>query len=294
MTRRGRAAVFGAEGQIGREAMRALAAAGFEVTGFGRAQCDVTDAKAVEAALDEIGERDVVVNAAAWNDVVGAETRFAEALLSNGCAPYFIALAAHRRSATMVHFGTDYVFDGNKGSPYVESDPVHPLNEYGRTKLCGEALAACAMNRLYLARVSTVFGVDGGQRRKNIVERVLAASRDRTPMRLMGDGAMSPTYAADAADVVADLLRVGAPFGTYHVANGGACSWLAFAEEIVRLCGGTAHFERAGAQESDARVQRPLFSALRSEKLSGLGLQTRPWQDGLQRYLRVTGRLKKA
>jgi dTDP-4-dehydrorhamnose reductase len=286
--------VFGAQGQIGREALRALAAAGYEPVGFGREQCDVTDAKAVGERLSGFGERDVVVNAAAWNDVAGAETRFADALLANGCAPYFIALAAHRSGATFVHFSSDYVFDGLKGSPYVESDAARPLNAYGRTKLCGEVLAAAVASRFYLARVSTVFGTADNFRRENFVERVLAASQNRTPMRLMGVGAMSPTYAADAADAVAQLLRSGAAFGTYHVANAGACSWYAFAEEIIRLCGGAARFERVGAQDGDVRVQRPLNSALSSEKLQGLGLRTRPWQDGLRRYLLATGRLKEA
>jgi dTDP-4-dehydrorhamnose reductase len=284
--------VFGAHGQIGRELVRALAAATYDVVALGRAQCDVIDANAVDECINGFGEGDVVVNAAAWNDVAGAETKFADAILANGCAPYFIALAARRRAATMLHFSTDYVFDGRKGSPYVESDPVHPLNAYGRSKLCGEALAAATTPRLYLARVSTVFGVADAGRRPNFVERVLAASRDGTPMRLLGDGAMSPTYAADAADAVAGLLQTGAPFGTYHVANSGACSWFAFAEEIVRMSGGTSIVERAGAHESDTRVQRPLNSALRSEKLGGLGLQTRSWQDGLKSYLRATGRSK--
>jgi dTDP-4-dehydrorhamnose reductase len=284
--------VFGAQGQIGSEAMRALAAIGYETLGFGRAQCDVTDAKAVGNALKSFGEADVVVNAAAWNDVAGAETGFAGAMLLNGCAPYFIARAVHRHGATMVHFGTDYVFDGRKDSPYVESDAVHPLNAYGRTKLCGEVMASEVAERLYLARVSTVFGVAARPRRENFVERVIAASRDGTPMRLLDEGAMSPTYAADAADAIAQLLRDDAPFGTYHVANSGACSWYAFAEEIARLCGAKATFERVGADQSDVLVQRPLNSALRSEKLSGLGLQTQSWQKGLQRYLRATGRLK--
>jgi dTDP-4-dehydrorhamnose reductase len=284
--------VFGARGQIGREVVRALAASGYATVGLGHAQCDITDPDAVGAALGGIGEGDVVVNAAAWNDVVGAETRFADAMLANGCAPYFVARAAQWCGATMVHFGTDYVFDGRSGSPYVESDAVHPLNSYGRAKLCGEVLVKAVAPRVYLARVSTVFGVSDDRRRQNFVERVLAASRDGTPIRLMADGAMSPTYAADAADVVADLLRTDAPFGTYHVANTGACSWYAFAEEILRLAGRSARLERLGALEGDQRVTRPLNSALRSESLGSLGLMTQPWQDGLRRYLGATGHLK--
>ena len=291
MTGRGRAAVFGADGQIGRESVRALGAIGFKTKSFARAQCDVTDAKGVAAALQGFENGDVVLNAVAYNDVARAEDDFAAALLTNGCAPYFLALAARERGAILVHFSTDYVFDGRKETPYVESDAVHPLNAYGRTKLCGEAFAAAAAPRHYLARVSTVFGAAGSARRENFVERVLSAARDGASLRLMSAGAISPTYAADAADIVAAIVDAGAPFGTYHVANSGACSWFDFAEAIARLSGATPKIERLEAEDTDKHVRRPLASALTSEKLSGLGLRAKPWQDGLRRYLQAAGRL---
>lgn len=292
MNIRGRAAVFGADGQIGREAVRALGAIGLETTRFGRAQCDVTDAKAVDAALFGFGEGDIVLNAAAYNDVVRAEDEFAPALLANGCAPYFIALAAARCRATLVHFGTDYVFDGRKASPYVESDPVRPLNAYGRSKLCGEILASSASPRHFIVRISAVFGIPAGGR-PNFVERVLASTRNGAALRLMGEGTISPTYAADAADIVAGLIQAGAEFGTYHASNRGACSWFEFAEEIAKLAGRSPNLEKLAAHETDARLNRPLFSALESEKLDALGLQPKPWQDGLRRYLVATGQLKR-
>lgn len=191
----------------------------------------------------------------------------------------------------MVHFGTDYVFDGRKESPYVESDAVNPLNAYGRSKLCGDLLASAAAPRHYLARVSTVFGAAGTSRRENFVERVLAAAREGDSLRLMADGAISPTYAADAADLVAAIIGAAAPFGTYHVANSGACSWLEFAEEIARLSGSRANLVGLRAADTDKFVRRPLFSALGSEKLQALELKAKPWQDGLQRYLKSSVRL---
>jgi dTDP-4-dehydrorhamnose reductase len=289
--KRRRAAVFGAGGQIGREMVRFLAAAGIEAAGFTRAQCDVTDANAIDAALAGFAVGDIVVDAAAYNDVAGAEALFQEALRANGCAPYFIALAADRCGATVVHFGTDYVFDGSKRSAYVESDAPHPLNAYGRTKLCGEVLVAAAAPRHYLARVSSVFGTGDRAGRANYVERVVAAAQDGTTLELMGDGAMSPTYASDAAELVARLLGAGAPFGTYHVANGGRCSWFEFARAIAVLTGSSPRLIRLEAGGSDSLVRRPLFSALESERLSALGIRSRPWQDGLRRYLESAGRL---
>ncbi len=290
MTKRRRAAVFGASGQIGREMVRVLAAAGIEAAGFTRAQCDVTDARAIDAALAGFAAGDIVVNAAAFNDVAGAEASFQDALRANGCAPYLIALAADRCGATVVHFGTDYVFDGSKRSAYIESDAPHPLNAYGRTKLCGEILVAAAAPRHYLARVSSVFGVGDREGRANFVERVVAAAQDGAPLELMGDGAMSPTYSCDAAELVARLLGAGAPFGTYHVANSGACSWFAFAQEIAKVTGSSPRLISLDAGGSDSFVRRPLYSALESERLSSLGILSRPWQDGLRRYLESAGR----
>jgi len=290
MSARRRAAVFGAGGQIGHAMVAALVASGFETAGFARARCDVTDASAIDAALDRFAEGDVVVNAAAYNDVAGAEEHFADALRTNGCAPYLIALAADRRGATLVHFGTDYVFDGHKGSAYVESDAPHPLNAYGRSKLCGEVLAA-ATARHYLARVAAVFGVADRGGRANFVERVITVAREGKALEVIGDGAISPTSASDAAEIVTGLLRAGAPFGTYHVANGGACSWFAFAQEIAMLTGSSPRLIRLDAEGSDKRVRRPLFSALESERLPTLGISSRSWQDGLRRYVESTGRL---
>ena len=287
--KRRRAAVFGAGGQIGRAMVRALNAAAVETAGFTRAHCDVTDPAAIDAALAGFSEDDIVVNAAAYNDVAGAETNFADALNANGCAPYFIALAAQRCGAIVVHFGTDYVFDGAKRSAYVESDAPHPLNAYGRSKLCGEVLVATAGSRRYLARVSSVFGSADPGGRANFVTRVAAAAKTHADLRLMGDGAISPTYADDAAALVARLLDARAPFGTYHIANAGACSWFDFAQEIARLTGSSLRLVRLGAGDSDPRVHRPLFSALDSERLPALGIHSRPWQDGLRRYLAAEG-----
>jgi len=291
VTTRQRAVVLGAGGQIGREMLRVLSAANIAAEGFTRSQCDVTDASAIDAALAGLAEGDIVVNAAAYNDVVGAEAHFADALRANGCAPYLIALGADRRGATLVHFGTDYVFDGLKRAAYVESDAPHPLNAYGRTKLCGDVLVAAAAPRHYLARVSSVFGAGARGRRVNFVERVVAAARDGAPLELMGDGAISPTYASDAAELVARLLGACAPYGTYHVANRGACSWFDFAHEIATLTGSSPRLVRLNSVGSDRFVHRPLFSALESERLLALGILSRPWQDGLRRYLESAGRL---
>jgi dTDP-4-dehydrorhamnose reductase len=291
VSKRRRAAIFGAGGQIGREMVRVLSAAGIDAAGFTRAQCDVTEPRAIDTALAGFATGDLVVNAAAYNDVAGAEAHFADALRANGCAPYLLALAADRCGATVVHFGSDYVFDGSKRPAYVESDAPHPLNAYGRTKLCGEILVAAAAPRHYIARVSSVFGTGSRAGRANFVERVIAAGRDGSPLELMADGAISPTYALDAAELVARLLVGGAPYGTYHVANSGTCTWFEFGHEIATMAGSSPLLIRLDAGGSDKRVRRPLCSALESERLPALGIFSHPWQDGLRRYLESAGRL---
>jgi dTDP-4-dehydrorhamnose reductase len=289
VTWRGRAAVFGADGQIGRELVRVLGTNGYDVRPFTKARCDVTDAAAVDQALDGLTIGDVVLNAAAYNDVAGAESDFASALRVNGCGPFFIAAAAARCGAAMVHFSSDYVFDGNKRSPYLESDRAYPLNAYGRTKLCGESLAVQTCPSSYVARVATVFGIAAPGARANFVDRVVSAARAGERLRLMADGAMSPTYAADAAEMVVRLLLAEAPCGAYHVANSGGISWYGLAHEIARQCGMDLRAEALDASATDASVRRPLFSALASEKLERVRLRAAPWQDGLRRYLTAKG-----
>lgn len=276
-----RAAVFGSRGQLGRALLAALAADGIAVEALDRPRVDIAHPEEVEAALHGFDDGDMVVNAAGWTDVRGAERAPRAAFESNVAGAYAVAVAAQRRGCTLIHFSTDYVFDGAAGAPYDEQAPPNPLNIYGATKAAAETLVRRGCASHLIVRVATLFGNAPGRARPNVVDRILADGVERDlPMR--ADGAMSPTYADDAAAIVAGLIRLRAPFGIYHASNAGSCSWFAFATAIAE----DAEMPlRIVAAKGGDDIRRPLASALSVEKAASLGLAPRQWRDGLRRYL---------
>src|SRR5512138_1389519 len=184
-----KAVVFGASGQLAVELVRELTARGYEVTGLTRAQVDIADGKAVEAALARLDPQ-VVFNAAAYNQVDVAEQEPQAAFLVNGLAVRNLAVACRQLDARLVHFSTDYVFDGFKGSPYLETDSPHPLGAYAVSKLAGELYAQAYLDRVLVIRTSGVFGPGGlHTARGNFIELMLRLARDNRPIRVVEDHA---------------------------------------------------------------------------------------------------------
>src|ERR1700734_349038 len=190
-----RAVVFGASGQLGVELVRELKSRQYEVAGWDRAQADITDRAAVENALASF-DAEVVLNAAAYNQVDVAEQEPQAALLVNALAVRNLALACRQVDARLVHFSTDYVFDGQAERPYTEDDPPHPLGAYAVSKLAGELYAQAYLERVLVVRTSGVFG-PGGLRtaRGNFPELMLRLAREGKPLRIVSDHVASPTYA---------------------------------------------------------------------------------------------------
>lgn len=259
---------------------------------YDHAACDVGSLDAVLEAADGLTDTDVLVNAAAWTDVAAAERDQTAAFDTNYRGCLNISLASQSTGATCVTFSTDYVFDGSKASPYLESDPTNPLNVYGASKLAGETITRETATRHYVARMATVFGVAAGRRRPNFVDRIAGLARGST-IELVDEGSISPTYAADAAELVGQLLACRAPYGVYHLANAGACTWYELGSVVRELCGVDINVRRATPGHGDV-VRRPLRSALASEKLPALGIAPKPWRDALARYLRITHQITAA
>ena len=217
-----RAVVVGSDGQLGRELVVAL---GAQVAWAGdRAEVDVTDEGAVSALLAR-ARPDVVFNATAWNRVDAAETEPAAAFAVNAFAPHFLARAARDAGALVVHYSTDYVFDGTAARPYREDDAPRPLGVYGASKLAGEHLVAAAGGEHLVVRTSGVFGRGGSEQKGgSFVERIVAQARAGQPLRVVADQVFAPTFAADLAAASIALVRAGAR-GLFHVTNAGSCSW---------------------------------------------------------------------
>jgi dTDP-4-dehydrorhamnose reductase len=269
--------VTGAAGMLGRDVMLAAGNAGHEVVGYGRAELDVTDPAALDRRL-ELERPDVVINCAAWTDVDGAETAEEAAFAVNGRGAGNVAAAAAKVEARIVYVSTDYVFDGAKGAPYVESDQPAPLSAYGRTKLAGEEAVAAANKRHFIVRSAGLFGVGG----RNFVETMLQLAEDRSEVTVVRDQVGSPTYTWHLAYGVVRLIE-GIEYGIHHMAAGGQCSWYEFAREIFEQAGVECRVLSITSEEFGAAAPRPAFSALVSQREHAIRLPG--WQDGLAGYL---------
>ena len=269
--------VTGAAGMLGRDVMLAAGNAGHQVVGFGHAELDIADASAVGTKLE--GEKpDVVINCAAWTDVDGAEEAEEAATAINGAGAGNVAAAAAAVGASVVYVGSDYVFDGSKGAPYVETDQAAPLSAYGRSKLAGEEATRAANKRHFVVRSAWLFGTGG----PNFVETMLRLAADHGEVLVVRDQVGSPTYTWHLAYGIVRLIE-GVEFGIHHMAAAGACSWYEFAREIFEQANVECKVMSATTEMLGRPAPRPPYSVLTSQREHAIELPS--WQDGLGAYL---------
>ena len=237
---------------------------------------DIRDAEAVHAAVHGFAP-DVVLHTAAYTDVDGAEADPAAAAAINVEGTRNVVQAVRGTHTVLVYFSTDYVFDGTKDRPYVETDTPRPLSAYGRTKLAGEKEVLGWAHGM-VVRTSWLFSENG----TNFVKTILSAARSKAntgePLRVVDDQVGSPTYAGHLAAAVDEALRLGVSPGLYHIAGGGYCSWCELAREVVTLAGLRVPVEPISTAEAGRPALRPAFSALASER----PIPRLPrWEDGV-------------
>jgi dTDP-4-dehydrorhamnose reductase len=268
--------VLGAGGMLGRDVMRA---AGADATGLTHAELDITDAAATATAVSD-ARPETVINCAAYTDVDGAESEPELALRVNAEGAGNAAAAAAAVGAAVIYVSSDYVFDGSKREPYVESDPTGPISSYGRSKLAGEQATAAANPRHFLVRSSWLFGEHG----RNFVDTMLTLERDE--LKVVDDQVGCPTFTGHLAE---GLLRVARrdDHGVHHVAGGGSCSWYELAREIFRRAGLERRVEPCTTDEFPRPAPRPASSVLGTERSDPVRLPS--WQDGLDAYLGARG-----
>jgi dTDP-4-dehydrorhamnose reductase len=261
-----RIVVFGATGQLGVELCAELTRRGYEVRGFERTALDICDGEKVERALAEF-DPSAVFNAAAYNQVDVAEREPLAAFEANALGVRNLALACRQNDARLIHFSTDYVFDGKLGRPYVETDPTHPLGAYAVSKLAGELYAQAYLARPLIIRTSGVFG-PGGLRtaRGNFPELMLRLAREGKPIRVVEDHSASPTYAPALASRSIDLLENDLD-GIFHLGGGQPVSWFDFAKLIFEKSGTAANLTPTNEREYRTAASRPKFSALENARL---------------------------
>ncbi|MGQ0653687.1 MAG: dTDP-4-dehydrorhamnose reductase [Betaproteobacteria bacterium] len=276
-----RVLLLGRNGQVGWELERMLAPA-YELTALERSQCDLRDPDQVLGAVRDARPQ-VIVNAAAYTAVDRAETEAHAATVINARAPALLAAEARRVGAYLLHYSTDYVFDGAKRSPYVESDPTNPMQVYGRTKLEGEAAIRASGCRHLILRTSWVYAGRG----KNFMLAILARARSGAPLRVVNDQRGTPTWAHDVAALTAALLKLKElPAGTFHAASAGDTTWFDFALEILRRAGVAAAVEPVSTADYGSPTPRPLYTVLDSRQLgraSGIP-PIGDWRDRLSAF----------
>jgi dTDP-4-dehydrorhamnose reductase len=270
--------VTGAGGMLGRAVVDAATRAGHDVRGATRADLDVTDAAAVSQAV--VAHRsEAVINCAAYTNVDGAESDRATALAVNGDAAGHVAAAAARAGALVVHISTDYVFDGSKREPWLESDATGPLGVYGESKLAGERAVAAATARHAIVRTAWLFGAGG----KNFVDTMLTLGAQREEVSVVTDQVGCPTWAGHLAEALVQLAQRREQTGIHHIAGAGACSWNELAREVFARAALDCRVLPATSQDFVRPAARPAYSVLGSERSHPIVLP--PWQEGVGAYL---------
>ena len=284
-----KAIVFGGGGQLGIELCREFERRSWQVIKFERQSLDVTDAALVESAVGR-EEAEVVLNAAAYNQVDIAEKEPAAAFQANALAVRNIAMACRQAGAKLIHYSTDYVFDGTKGSSYVETDATHPLGAYAVSKLAGELYAQAYLDDALILRTSGVFGPGGMfTPRGNFVEVMLRMAKNGQPIRVVMDHVASPTYAPAMAHRTAEMLDQKLS-GIYHLGGGEPVSWYHYARLIFDLAGLSPSLQPTDEREYRTAARRPKYSALSNAKMNAAGIEPMPpFREAVRQYLEARG-----
>lgn len=275
--------VTGGAGQVGLELQRAAWPQGVVLHSPTRNELDLTRAPSIQALFDEVPFA-AVINSAAWTAVDKAETEVAGALATNAGGPALLADITRERGIPLVQVSTDYVFDGEKVEPYVETDPVAPIGIYGASKLAGEMAVLLGNPRSVVLRTAWVLSAH----RSNFLKTMLRLAADRPALRVVDDQHGCPTSAADIADALKTIVLQmiadnAAPTGVYHFVNAGEASWADLAREVFRLSaeagGPSAEVEGIPSEQYPTPARRPKNSRLSTAKIiADYGVESRPWQ----------------
>lgn len=273
--------VTGVSGQLGHDVCAELNARGLKNRGVSSRDFNLTDKEAVHSYIKEYAP-DAVIHCAAYTAVDKAEDELEIAHAINTDGTRFIAEICRDLGAKMMYISTDYVFPGDGDHYYEPDDQTGPLGAYGKTKLGGELAVQELLGKFFIVRISWVFGKNG----KNFVRTMLKLAETRSELNVVADQIGSPTYTADLAPLLCDMIMT-EKYGIYHATNEGICSWAEFAQEIFRLAGKNVTVHPIKTSEYPTRAVRPLNSRMSKDKLSENGFRRLPeWKDALERYLK--------
>jgi dTDP-4-dehydrorhamnose reductase len=277
--------LIGANGQLGSDLAPVLAT-NVDLIPLTRRDIDLTDPASVDLALSTHAP-DVVINTAAYNRVDDAENEPDAAFRINSVAPQILARSCSRIGARLLHVSTDYVFSGQRTTPWTEQDRPEPQSVYGISKLAGELAVRAACPDSYIVRVSGLFGLAGSRGKGgNFVETMLRLQAEKQVIRVVDDQVLAPTYTKDLASKLTEFVLARPPAGIYHMTASGSCSWYEFARAIFELAQLEVELYPQSTAEAGSRAKRPAYSVLSNDGLRAIGLsQIRPWDRGLAEYL---------
>lgn len=278
--------VTGVKGQLGFDVMKILKKRGIDCLGADIEEFDITDYDMTRKFITEYNP-DVVVHCSAYTAVDKAEENIDICRAVNVDGPKNIATVCRELDCKMVYISTDYVFPGVGETFYEVDDATGPLGQYGMTKLDGEIAVKSCIDKYFIVRISWVFGINGN----NFVKTMLRVGKDRDEVNVVADQIGSPTYTADLAILLCDMLET-EKYGTYHATNEGICSWADFTEEIFRQAGYSTKVNRVTTEEYGAKAPRPKNSRMSKKSLDDNGFARLPdWKDALKRYLEELGQI---
>lgn len=280
-------ALIGVDGQLGTDINIYFKSKGLKVTGLvGLKDIDVCDYRMSENILKEI-KPVLIINTAAFHDVDRCEDEVLSAFKVNVIGVKNLAVICREMNVPLMHFSTDYVFDGKKKEPYTESDYAGPISIYGISKLAGEQLMQYMLEKYYIVRLSGLYGLADcvGKKGGNFVELMIKLAKKNKQIKVVNDQVLTPTSTRDVAEKLFELIQT-EKYGIYHMTNTGSCSWYEFTREIFKLMNLTTSILPTTTEEFGARARRPEYSVLDNANLRKIGLaDLRNWKEALKDYI---------
>jgi dTDP-4-dehydrorhamnose reductase len=282
-------AIIGSNGQLGTDLTEVLSQE-HDVTGLTHSDVEIAEISNVKKVISSL-KPEIVLNTAAYNLVAQADKEPAAAFQINATGPLNLAKVCDDLGIRLVHYSTDYVFDGKKQQPYTETDCPNPLNVYGGSKLAGEYFALNYSQKSYVVRVSGIYGkVPSRGKGENFITAMIKLSREKPEVRVVDDEILTPTPTYHIATNTAALIKTDA-FGLYHMTCEGECSWYEFAKEIWETLQIKTPLHRISVKDSPAMVKRPSYSVLENGNLNKLGINAMPaWKEALLEFLKRESR----
>jgi len=279
--------VIGANGQLGSDIVKVFSSE--NVIPLTHKDVEISEGASVKNAL-EAYKPDLVINTAAYHRISDCEKNALKSFGINSIGTKNLAIACRENKAILVHISTDYVFDGEKKEPYIESDSPRPLNVYGISKLAGEYYIKYLCPKYFIVRTSGLYGsVKCRAKGGNFIDLMLNLAKKQDEIEVVNDEVLTPTYTLDLARKIRDLIQTDY-FGLYHITNNGSCSWYEFAEKIFEFYNLKVNLKAVSAERFASEIKRPRYSVLRNYALEKMGMDDmRKWDEALEVFLSRRG-----